>query len=450
MAQEFHTIVIGGGISGLCVADHVARAQGADSVLVLEANDAPGGYCRTDLIDGFVCDWGPNGFLDKEPRMLEWIETLGLSGELLRANEAAARRFLLLNDRLVEIVPPPRFFLQPLLSWRGKLRLAMEPLAAAKRDDTPESVYDFAARRIGREAADNLVSAMVLGVFAGNARRLSLQHCFPLMAQMEREYGSLVKAMLKRKRGGIGPRGTLTTLQSGIGNLTRQAGQRLGSALKLDAPVRRVTRAGGYAVELMTGVRYEAKNLVLALPAPRAAEISWGLNDQGLSRYLGVIPHAAIAVVCTAYPVGRVRRSTDGFGFLIPPNQHKRALGCIWTSSVFDGFAPEGYVFLRTMIGGADDPDAVRLSDSELVDAVKQDVHPVLQIDSEPEFVKIFRHRTGIPQYYLNHGDILNNLDYALQRFPGLHLAGNAYRGVSLNDCVVNATAIAEAICGDR
>ena len=178
----------------------------------------------------------------------------------------------------------------------------------------------------------------------------------------------------------------------------------------------------------------------------RGLATSPGLNDEGLSRYLSVIPHASIAVVCTAYPVEKVGRSTNGFGFLIPPNQHKRVLGCIWTSSVFDDYAPEGYVFLRTMIGGADDPDAVRMTDADLVSAVKEDVHPVMRIDVEPEFVKIYRHRTGIPQYYLNHGDILNNLDYALKRFPGLHLAGNAYRGVSLNDCVVNATAVADEI----
>lgn len=448
MPQQFHTIVIGAGISGLCTAHRIAQSLGNDAVLVLEANDAPGGYCRSEAIDGFVCDCGPNGFLDKEPRMLDWIEGLDLSGDLVRANEASARRFLLLKDRLVEIQPPPRFFLQPVLSLRGKLRLMMEPLIAARRDGQPESVHAFAARRIGREAADTLASAMVLGVFGGDAKKLSLAHCFPIMAEMEREHGSLLRAMLRPRSGGeaTGPRGTLTTLRGGIGRLTDRAATLLGESVRTTSPVRRITKAAGYRVETVTGGAFEAKNLVLAVPSSRAAEIAWGLEDEGLSRNLAAIPHAPIAVVCTGYAREKVSHDVDGFGFLIPPNQRKRALGCIWTSSVFEGYAPDGTVFLRTMIGGAMDPDAVRLSDTELLDVIRQDVHPALRISSEPDFVKIYRHRTGIPQYPLNHGDILANLEHALQRFPGLHLAGNAYRGVSLNDCVVNACAVADEI----
>lgn len=450
MPREFHTIVIGGGITGLCVAQRLRETLGPDSVLLLESGEEAGGYCKTDHIDGFTCDWGPNGFLDKEPKLLDWVERLGISGELTRANESSSRRFIMLNDRLVEILPPPRFLLSPLLGPLGKLRLFMEPLIPQRTDPAPESIYDFAKRRIGRQAADNLVSAMVLGVFGGDAQVLSLEHCFPVMAEMEREYGGLVKALIRKPKteggGPMGPRGTLTTLRKGIGALTETAAQSLGDSLRLDAPVKNIAEDNGYRVETLTGEVFKAEQVVLALPAPRAAEISQGLGDKELSRNLGIIQHASMAVVTTGYPIEKVGRDLDGFGFLTPPNQGKRALGCLWTSSIFDGFAPEGYAYLRTLIGGARDPDAVRLEDDELLDVVKSDVHPVMKIDSAPEFVKIFRHRIGIPQYGLNHGEILEALSAAQARHPGLHLVGNAHRGVSLNDCVVSAYETVAAI----
>ncbi len=443
MPNEVHTAVIGGGITGLCATHQLLKKHGRDDVVLLEAGDRAGGYCGTDRIDGYICDQGPNGFLDKEPLMLEWIEELGLSDRLIHANESSAKRFILLNDRLVEILPPPKFFFSPLLSIPAKLRLMLEPFIPARPNTTPESIWDFAARRIGKEAADNLVSAMVLGVFGGDAHQLSLEHCFPTMAAMESDHGGLVKAMLAKRKdarsgGPAGPSGTLTTLKNGIGTLTETAVDAVGGTLRLNSAVTSITRDTAYTITCEDGTCYEAQEIVLALPAFAAAKITASL-DESLSTTLAKIEHASITAICTGYPIEKVGRSVDGFGFLAPPNQGKRALGCIWTSSVFDDFAPEGMVMLRTMIGGARDPEAINLSDAELLDIVARDVHPFMQIDTAPEFQKIFRHNHGIPQYHLNHRDILSTLDEAQQRLPGLTLAGNAYRGVSLNDCVVSA-----------
>jgi oxygen-dependent protoporphyrinogen oxidase len=451
MIEDVKVAVLGGGVTGLCVAHYVAEALGDDSVVLIESADHVGGRARTDRVDGFTCDWGPNGFLDREPKTVAWLEALGLGEVMRRANENAAHRFILKNDALVEVHPPPKFLTSSLLSIPGRARLFCEPFIPAKRDDAPESIWDFAARRIGAEAADMMVAPMARGIFGGDAKQLSLQHCFPRMAEMERDYGGLVKALFKRKKeagggGPMGPRGVLTTCAGGIGLVAERAAERLGDRIHTGTKATRLGRDGGtLRIETDRELSVRAAQVVVAMPAfaakPLLAEF-----DSALADALGSIAYADIAVVCTGYARERVGRDLDGFGMLYPPNQDKRVLGCIWSSSIFPDQAPEGAVLLRSMIGGYNDPQAVALSDAELIDCVARDVHPRMGIDSKPDFVRVFRHRQGIPQYLLSHGEHLATIEVAEARHPGLIFAGNAYRGVGMNDCVVSAYRAVERV----
>lgn len=442
--------VVGGGITGLCAGTLLCEALGNDAVVVLEASESPGGYAATDSADGFLFDRGPNGFLDKEPLMLEWLADLDLGEDLVQANEAAEKRFLLLDGRLVEVAGPPKFLFSPALSLRGKARLFAEPFVKPKRGDDPESIWDFAARRIGKEAADTLVSAMVLGVFGGDARRLSLEHCFPIMAKMEREHGTLFKAMMARRKqkSGGGPAGMLTSFRGGVGAMAAGAKAALGDALVCGARVTALRREGAaYALECEDGRRVSAEWVVCALPAYHASSLLGALDDE-MGKVLQGINYADIAVVTTAYRRDDVGCDMSGFGFLVPPNQKREVMGCIWTSSIFPHTAPEGWVMLRTMVGGALEPEALNLNDAEMLARVEREVHPVMGIERAPEVSRIFRHRRGIPQYGLDHRAVLEGLDAGEARNSRLVLAGSAYRGVSMNDCIVSAHRAANRILG--
>jgi protoporphyrinogen/coproporphyrinogen III oxidase len=450
-------LVLGAGISGLCAGHRLVQSgMSGDDVLVLDAAREAGGYIQSDRVDGYLCDRGPNGFLSKEPLTLEWIEDLGLTGELVPANEASAHRFLLLHDQLVEIQPPPAFLFSPILSIQGKLRLALEPFISGKKDDTPESVWDFAARRIGAEAADILVSAMVLGVFGGDAHALSLAHCFPRMAEMESKHGGLFKSMLAKKKeakasgasagGPMGPGGVLTTFKEGMGLLTRTAAEKLAGSLEANVQAERVAyEQERFVVSCADGTGYTADCLVSAMPAHAVEEIEWNLEGS-IVESAGKISCSPIAVVCTAFDRKDVPHDCNGFGYLVPPNQDKSVLGCIWTSSVFPGFAPEGKVFLRTMIGGALHPEYVDDSDEALLAKVDRDVHRVLGITTPPEMVQIYRHRHGIPQYGLEHAQAVEAFNQFEFDNPGLYFTGNSLRGISMNDCVVDAYKTAQRV----
>lgn len=444
MPSDYRAAVVGGGVTGLCAAFYLARALGRDRVVLLEGSEAVGGQTRTSRSQGFVNDWGPNGFLDREPLTLQWVQDLGLSGRLMKANAAAARRFILRGGRLREIpLSPPRFLISDVLSVPGRLRVLCEPWVRSRSTET-ESLWAFGARRIGSEAADFLIDPMASGVFGGDSKNLALAACFPRMAEMEREHGSLFSALrASRKQGrrasAAGPAGTLTSFAEGIGLLPEQAAARNDFEVRTRHAVRAILKTDtGYLLKLEGLPDLAADSVVVALPAHAASGALREL-DASLSATLDEIPYAGMTVLCAGYRRQQVGHPLDGFGYLVPRREGLRQLGCIWTSSVFDGRAPEGWVQLRTMVGGATDPLAMSLSDRELMSLFRREAGALLGIDTEPERLEVYRWRRAIPQYTSGHVERVRRLEAAEARHPGLALAGNAYRGVGLNDCVVSA-----------
>jgi len=451
MSSNYRAAVVGGGVTGLCAAFYLARTFGRDRVVLLEGSDEVGGQTRTSRSQGFVNDWGPNGFLDREPLTLQWVNDLGLSDQLVQARKEAARRFILRGARLREIpLSPPGFLLSDVLSVRGRLRVLFEPLVKSRGTEA-ESLWEFGARRIGQEAADFLIDPMASGIFGGDSRKLALAACFPRMTEMEHEHGSLFAAMrAKRKQGrrasAAGPAGTLTSFAGGIGVLPEKAASRDDFETRTGAAVSSVTRASdGYSLRLASGEEVRTDAVVVALPAYAASDVLRDL-DAALAATLQEIPYAGMTVICGGYRREKVGHPLDGFGFLVPRREGLRLLGRIWTSSVFDHRAPEGWVQLRTMVGGATDPEAVNLSDKELLATFRREAGRLLSIDSDPEFLEVYRWKRAIPQFVPGHVDRVRRLEQAESRHPGLALAGNAYRGVGLNDCVVSAHRAVERI----
>jgi oxygen-dependent protoporphyrinogen oxidase len=447
--------IVGGGIAGLSVAHALlkqgAAARGVD-VVVLERSTRPGGNIRTDVIDGYTCEWGPNGFLDNAPATLDLIKDLGLEARVQPSDDRARRRFIVRGGRLHPLPGGPIDFLgSELLSWPGKLRIAAEPFARRRPDDD-ETIHAFASRRIGREAADVLIDSMVSGVFGGDARRLSLRACFPRMWQMEQDHGGLFRAMLARRRThprrhgeAIGsPLGRLTSFRGGAEELVRGLVTHLGPVVRTGVDVRGVTRAGDgrYAIAVAGAPAMSADAVVLASGSAVTARLVRGM-DEPLADTLHEIPTASMVVVCLGFEAARLARPLDGFGYLIPRGEGLRTLGCLWDSSVYPGRAPQGQALIRVMLGGATDPAAVTLDDSALLDVVGAELRAVMGIDLPPDFVRIIRHATGIPQYTVGHLDRLARAEARLAALPGVALAGNAYRGVAINSCIADAPGVA-------
>jgi oxygen-dependent protoporphyrinogen oxidase len=446
-------VVIGGGIAGLATAlrirDRAGDVPGGLEVVVLEARDRPGGNIRTDRVDGFTIERGPNGFLDNAPATLDLVRRLGLEHRLQPADAAASRRFIYRNARLHPVPAGPLAFLRsPLLSLPGRLRVFLEPFARARPDDVDETVFDFAARRIGTEAAEVLVDAMVSGVFAGDSRELSLRSSFPKMHGMETEHGGLVRAMVARMRerrargtgreaaggggsadrnagagGPAGPGGTLTSFRAGLDEWLDPLAAELADGLRTGAPVTGVARSGpagrAWRVDVADDEPIAADAVVLAVPAPAAAPL-----------------------LTSDTP------ALDGFGFLVPRGEGPAILGCLWDSSIFPGRAPDGHVLVRAMIGGARDPDAVGQDDYTLLDRVRGDLQATMGVDRTPVMTRIYRWPNGIAQYTVGHGGRLDRIHHRLAELPGLWLAGSSYYGVSMNACIEKSVEQAGEVVG--
>ena len=440
--------IVGAGISGLATAQAILARKPNAEVTIFEADRRVGGKVWTEISpEGFLCEGGVNGFLDKIPRTLELCRETGVSP--LPADASAQKRYVFSRGELHKLPEkPPEFIKSRLLSVRGRLRVLYETIAGGT-DIDDETLAQFAIRRLGREAYERLIDPMASGVFAGNASKLSLKSCFPRIHEIEMEYGSLIRGLIKlqkkakregsKNKPGPGPGGRLTSFDGGMGVLTDRLAERLGSRVHIATPVLDISRNGSrYQLQLDNGVVEECDGLVLAAPAHAQARMLQAM-DPDLAGLLGGIPYPALAVVCLGYRKQLVGQVLDGFGFLVPSKEQRAVLGTIVDSNVFPGRAPEGSILLRSMVGGARSPELALLPDAQLISRVRSDLQDILGLTAEPDFIRIYRHERAIPQYIIGHAARLEAIEARLHRHPGLILTGNAFKGVSLNDCVVNA-----------
>lgn len=462
--------VIGGGISGLATAYNLQELTSSKGlsceINILEADNELGGKIRSKNENGFLCESGPAGFLDNKPETLNLCHRLELDNQLVRASAQAAKRFIYLNGKLQKLPEkPPEVIATKLVSWPAKLRVIRELWTKPAALDRDETIAEFATRHLGKEIAEKLISAMVVGIFAGDAEQLSLKSCFPVMAALEKEGdGSLIRAMIRRQKakraqqkreeakqskteGVVGASGKLTTFKSGMAQAISALKAQLKAEILTGKKVTGINKEGdSYCLYLQNEqAPLIADIVVLAAPAYEAAAILKELNSN-LALVLSRIPYVPVNVVVTGYKKDKFQADLNGFGFLVPKRENRKILGSLWTSSIFPEQAPGDYVALRTMIGGALKPELTELDDEKTLTLVSGELKDIMGVNADPEFVRIFRHEKAIPQYLVGHAELLAAIDKELTKHPGLYLTGNAYRGIGFNDCIANAKEVATQI----
>ncbi len=447
--------IVGAGISGLATAYALNAKRDDLEIVIFEAGSRTGGKVWTEqTLEGYACEWGVNGFLNNKPKTLELAEGLGLQAQV--GDESANRRYVFRHGALHALPEsPPAFLTSKLMSLPGRLRVMCEPfIPRGKVED--ETLADFARRRLGAEAGEALIDPMASGVFAGDPARMSLKSCFPRIHEIESEFGSLIRGMIRlqiraKKEGkgkgpGPGPGGKLTSFARGMSEMTDALTAQFASQIRVGTAVRAVDRTGDcYALSLGDDSVEEADHVVLAAPAFAQAEMLDELSPR-ISSLLRDIEYPAVSVVCLGYDQQELGGHLDGFGFLVPSTEGRGILGTVVDSNVFPNRAPEGKVLFRTLVGGARATEKARLPESQLMDLVLAELREILGIHVDAEFGKTYTHQRAIPQYQVGHAQRLADIDEELTRHPGLTLTGNAFRGVSLNDCIENAWRSAERI----
>ena len=457
--------IAGAGISGLSLAYAIREkleAAGKDAeIFLLEADGRVGGKIRTHHENGYIMEWGPNGFLNNKPDTLALTRKIGIEDLLLPSNDAARKRYIYSGGRL-NMLSPAGFLLGGLLSCRGKFRILKEYVIPRRTEEADESLADFVRRRLGQEALDRLIAPMAMGVYGGDPERMSIRSCFPTIYKLEQEYGGLFKGMfgkMKEKRrarnqstgstgsGPAGPGGVLTTFKGGLDVLTDALGRSFKGNLLLGAGVTGVRRENGRFIVSAEGLDapVETDIFITAAPAYTAMDFLSPLDPQ-VSKTLSEIEYVPMSVVGMGFRKTELHTDLDGFGFLVAADEPRKIIGCLWDSSVFTDRAPESRASIRTMLGGGRDYKTPFLPDDELSKLTLDELRITMALNAAPELTRIFRHEKAIPMYTLGHSERLARLDYAEKKYPGLFFTGNAYRGVGLNDCVKESYLVAEKI----
>jgi oxygen-dependent protoporphyrinogen oxidase len=356
--------------------------------------------------------------------------------------------FLLLAPTRVGPVLASRIF-----SWRGKLRLGLDLVLPRRRAAGDESLGSFVRRRLGREALERVAQPLVGGIYTADPDRLSLAATMPRFLALERAHRSLVLGLRRSARaaettGASGARWSLfVTLADGMEELVGALAAHLpAGTVRLRSPAAAVAPAvDGWRVELLDGARLAADGVVLAGPAPRMAALVRGA-DPALATLLDGVEYASSATVALAYPRAAVRHPLDGFGFVVPRVEGRAVLACTFSSVKYPGRAPDGMVLLRVFVGGALQEGLLEREDAALARLAHEDVAPLLGVTRAPVLSRVWRHPRAMPQYEVGHLDRVAAMEARLEALPGLALAGAAYRGVGIADCVRSGEAAAELL----
>ena len=454
--QLLDVLVVGAGISGLTIAYELAIAK-QHSVLVAEAQDRVGGAITSASNDeGYLWEEGPNSF-QPAPELLRLAVEVGLKDELVLA-DGKLPRFVFFNGKLNALpMSPPKAIASKLLSWGGKIRLALGAIGFARPAMAgEESVDQFFSRLLGKQAVERLVAPFISGVYAGDPKRLSARAAFSKIARLETNYGGLLAGALlsskERKAQKLNdvniPKtkaGELGSFRQGIKMLPEAIAAKLreqGTPVKQQWTLRSLQKQGDIYIarfDTPTGEEIvKSRSVVLTTPAYVTAKL---LQDYLpiASQALSEIFYPTVACVVLAYPKSEFAYDMKGFGNLIPRTQGVRTLGTIWSSSLFAGRAPAGWQLLLNFIGGTLDPALAKLSEPEIIQAVHQDLKKtILRADTkaEPKAIAVHIWDKAIPQYEIGHLQRLATVETELQKAQGLYISANFIGGVALGDCI--------------
>ncbi|MGC1450339.1 MAG: protoporphyrinogen oxidase [Candidatus Sulfotelmatobacter sp.] len=450
--------IIGGGISGLAAAfafEEQHRAGTQIDYVLYESSARLGGVLRTEDIDGCVVEAGPDSFITEKPWAADLCRDLGLGDQLIGSNDADRKTYILTNGRLVEMPDGLMFMvptkilstgLSPLFSWKTKLRMTQELFHPPRAADHDESVATFFERHYGSEMVDRLADPLLSGVYGGEASSLSVRAVLPRFAEMERTHGSLSRAMLAaRKKMATGPRRPapplFTSLKNGMQHLAETVISRLTPAsLLVNALVQAVQREGRTWVVSAGMQSDQFDSIIVALPAPAAAQVLRMASPE-LSAELAAIQYSSSITVGLGYDRDVRENLPPGFGFLVPRSEGKKLLAATFVHNKFPHRAPDDRALLRCFFAGNNAEDVWPLTDEQIIGIVRHELQQILgpQISglrAEPLFARVYKWKSAMAQYGVGHLDRLDRIEGLRQQLPGLALAGNAYRGIGVPDCV--------------
>jgi protoporphyrinogen/coproporphyrinogen III oxidase len=463
-------VVIGGGIAGLAAAHRVVELTGKHNpdieVQLFEASSRLGGAIATERVGDFLVEAGPDSFITEKPWALRLCERIGLSSRLVSTQAAYQKIYIVHRSKLVAL--PEGFFLlaptrlapfikTPLFSWPGKLRMAAELFLPRGKAEEDESLGAFVRRRFGAEALERVAQPLVGGIYASDPDKLSLGATMPRFKEMERQRRSVIWAMWSEQRrrarsreSGSGARWSLfVTLMGGMQELVDAVAARLPEgALCTSTPVTSLSQTENgksWRIGVAGGEMISADAVIIATPAFQSSAILSTVTENAANA-LKQITYASTATVNLAYRRSDFTKPPDSFGFVVPAIERRKIMACTFSSLKYPGRAPENHSLLRCFVGSALQPELFDADDASMEQSVRTELTSLLGITNAPQFSRVCRHPNSMPQYHVGHDARVQRIESGLNSFSTLALAGSAYHGVGISDCVRTGEEAAEKI----
>ena len=459
-------IIIGGGIAGLAAAFRIQREikEGANlECILLEGSNHFGGKISTEKLDGFIIERGPDSFISQKPAAIQLCKQLGLEDRLTGTNPGAPSTFVYTGGKLVtmpdglSLMIPTKFLpfaLTPLFSLPGKIRMAFDLLIPKKQDNGDESLASFVRRRMGEEALNKMAEPMLAGIYASDPEKMSITSTFPMFVETEKKYRSLILGMLARKKAMLmnavkrpsSAYSLFMTLKDGLGEMVdavikKSPDIQFKSGTKVVGIERNKEK---WHLKLDDGSENQVDAVIVATPGTVTAKLLQNITPDS-AELLNSIHYVSTATVTLGYKREGFSHSLDGFGFVVPKAEGCSILACTWTSSKFPHRAPKDYVMLRCYVGGALQEEIAEKDTETLETLVRKDLQQIMGITETPVFCKVFKNNKSNVQYHVNHSQKIDSIMEDLKNYPGLFLAGSAYRGIGIPDCIQNGNLAAES-----
>lgn len=460
MPDGRQVVIVGGGIAGLSAAYDLAKA-GIPHILI-EKRPRLGGVIQTESWEGCVTECGPDSFLSQKPAAMELIEELGLGDQVIGSNDATRVTYILRHGKLVRLPEGTTMFIptqvgpmlkSPIVSWPTKIRMGLEYFRGpATHPD--RSVADFVTDHFGRETLDYLAEPLLSGVYGGDPEKLSMQSVMPRFVEIERTQGSLAKTMIasnaaRKSQPGAAKAPLFRTLKGGLQVLTDK--------LAAFANVRQATATAilqqeqGFTVKLAheagAEAALEATDVIVACPAYAASDLL-GTIDATLARALEQIPYTSSAIVSLIFDNAAFDGQRAGFGFLVPKVERNKLMAATFVGTKFPNRTPPDKLTLRCFFGGAGHEDVLNESDETLVGWAREELRRILNLTTPPIHTSIWRWPKAMAQYTIGHSERLKEIEERTAAIPGLYLAGNAYTGIGIPDCIRMGREAARKIIG--
>lgn len=436
MPEAHEIIIVGAGLSGLSAAHFLRESAPELDILILEQEGRPGGAVRTFKEQGYLAEWGPHGFLDNNPASRALLSETGLDRIAQKAPLGDFVRYVCHEGKLVQLPQkPPALLATPLLSPLGKLRLLGDLFKKPRLEE--QSVGQWAAYRFGPEILP-LVDAALTGTFAGDYTRLSIDAVMPGVRALEKETGSVLKGLLRKKREkGAGMLPAMTSFPMGMEQLITTLA--IGPKILYHSPVRTINKVNEFWEVTTDTATYQAPTIILALPINRTLELLAAHAPP-----LPAIPTARIATVALGFT--DIAQVPFGFGYLAPEREKRFAMGALFSTHMFPGRAPQGKVLLEALVGGRRHPERLEIPDEELISRIHDDLRQLMPLPEPPCFSRVLRGDGAIPQLEMGYPALLAWKDSLEQRLIGLNICGFGWEGIGMNDMMKTAKVVAVRI----